>query len=202
MSAVYRLVLLFLIFFAIVISIVAAATTSWIVIGNAHLGLFWVCGGNTCTNTLSALSNDEPCRSKDQAAQAFIVLAIIALFPLFAIVLIRRFFASSSVGSAIVHNVSWIVDVALSAFIVISLVIAWACVAGMHDECICNNNAQNCGLNYSWALALIASVAVMVVTVLLFLSKEGSNSVHDGSVTHTTVIHTSSHSTQHHHEAA
>jgi hypothetical protein len=191
MSATYRLVALGLILFSIIISIVAAATTSWIVIGSFRMGLFWVCGGNSCTKTLNALSGDEPCRSKDQAAQAFIVLAIITMFPLFAIVLMRRFFASSTVGGAVVRNVSWMIDVALSAFIAIALVIAWACVAGMHDECICNNNTQNCGLNYSWALALIASVAVMVVTVLLFLSKEGANAVHDGSaVAQTTVIHT------------
>lgn len=191
MSALYRVIAIGLIIFALIFSIVAAATNDWIVVSTVHVGLFWVCSGGHCTNTLDAFSSNEGCRSKDQAAQAFIVMAIIVLFPLLVFVVIRRFFASSSIGSPIVRNIPAIVDVVLAAFVMLSLIISWACVAAIHDQCVCKGNTSNCGLNFSWAFALIASVAVMVVAVLLFLSKEESNAVHVVHETHTThqVVH-------------
>ncbi|CUG68041.1 membrane-associated protein, putative [Bodo saltans] len=177
MSATYRLAAIGLLFVALVLSIVAASTHSWIVVSDVHFGLFWICSGGSCVNTLDALAGgNNDCRSKDQAAQAFIVVGIILLFFLFFLVVIRRDFASNSLGNAVVRNVPLVVDLILAVLIVTSLVIAWACVAAMYNECICNYSSPSCGLNYSWALTLIASFAVMVVTVLLFLSKESSNS--------------------------
>lgn len=172
MSSFYRAVSAGLLLASLVLAIVAAATNNWIVVEHTHIGLFWVCGGNICVNTLDSLFWNESCRSKDQAAQAFVIIAIIATFVVLVLVTTRRFLMSSSIGKSIAYNVPSTVDAVLAAFATVSFIISWACVAAIHDQCVCQGNTSSCGLNYSWAFALIASAAVMVVTILLFISRD------------------------------
>lgn len=169
-GALYQLISVGLLFVALIFTIVAAATTGWIHVGTTKIGLFTVCGGGYCQSTLDAFSNQSSCQSRDQAAQAFIVLAILVIFPLLCLVAIRRFIGSTQVGQ-LVNQLPWFIDVITAGVILLFLTITWGAVANYYDECVCNNTTAACGLNYSWALCFIAWFCILVTGILLFLSR-------------------------------
>jgi hypothetical protein len=175
----FQLISVGLLFVAFIFLIVAAATTGWIVIGSTNIGLFTVCGGGGyCVSTLDAFSNQSSCRSRDQAAQAFVVLAILALFPLMCTVAVRRFIGQTDAGVLVGKYVPWWADVVTAAVIVFFLTITWGAVANFYSDCVCNNaGTAACGLNYSWALCFIAWCFVGASGVLMFLTHEEDHCV-------------------------
>ncbi|CUG68014.1 membrane-associated protein, putative [Bodo saltans] len=162
-GSLFQLISVGLLFVSFIFLIVSAATTGWIVVGSTNIGLFTVCGGGYCGSTLNAFANQSSCQSRDQAAQAFIVLAILTIFPLLCIVAIRRFIGHTEVGALVNKYIPWWIDVITAAVIVFFLTITWGAVANYYTDCVCNNvGSTACGLNYG---------------VLLFLARDENNEV-------------------------
>ncbi|CUG67997.1 membrane-associated protein, putative [Bodo saltans] len=173
-----QLIAIGLLLIALVFAIVAAATTGWIYVDTTHIGLFNTCSGPYCVSTLelfSNLPNSGECKSQDRAAQGFIVLSILFIFPSLFLILLRRFFGTFPPLSGVLSMIPWIVDVAISVAALVFLTITWTIAAGMSRKCICDNIPSSagisCALNYSWALAFIAWFFVLVTSVIVLLTK-------------------------------
>ncbi|CUG67977.1 transmembrane protein, putative, partial [Bodo saltans] len=122
-----------------------------------HICLFNTCSGPYCVSTLelfSNLPNSGECKSQDRAAQGFIVLSILFIFPSLFLILLRRFFGTFPPLSGVLSMIPWIVDVAISVAALVFLTITWTIAAGMSRKCICDNIPSSagisCALNYSW----------------------------------------------------
>ncbi|CUG67950.1 amastin, putative [Bodo saltans] len=180
-----RLIAILLVLVSTLFVIVAAGTTGWIVgtYGDDfkyHIGLFKLCAGSDdsayCMNTLDMYNDDDSgvpssCKSRLMASQAFIVLSILVLFPLLVLIIVRRFMSSGPAGMA-ASKIPVLVDVVIGVVVLFCLTISWGAIANMYKECICDVlSNDSCGLNYSFALAIIAWLATGAATVFLFLSK-------------------------------
>jgi hypothetical protein len=176
----FRLIALALLVVALILTIIAAATNGWFVVKKGgvtlNIGLFKVCGDSgsftVCTSTLD-VGWSKDCKSRDQAAQAFIILAILALAPVIFLVIVRSFLPDRIPA---VSRIPWLVDVAIACVVVVCLSITWIVAASMTDECICNSSGgASCGLNFSFGLAIVAWVFTIVGTVMICFAKDSSN---------------------------
>jgi hypothetical protein len=177
-GALLQLAAIGLLVIALVFSIVAAATTGWMFVETTHIGLYNTCSGSFCVSTLelfSNLPNSGNCKSQDRAAQGFIVLSILCIFPLVLLVALRRFLATCSPVAELLGYIPWLVDVAIAAASLVFLTLTWTIAAGMLRKCICDNvpSGTSCALNYSWALAFIAWCFVLAATVIVCVTKGG-----------------------------
>ncbi|CUG86751.1 amastin, putative [Bodo saltans] len=132
-------------------------------------------GKVVCASTSKMFSEDSSCKARLVTTQAFIVLAIVVLFPLLVLTIVRRFLATGPAGAA-ASRIPALVDVVIGLIAVLCLTIAWGVFANMHKGCICpfledEAGCTSCGLNYSFALAIIAWLAAGAATVFLFLGK-------------------------------
>jgi hypothetical protein len=179
MAIPFRLIAVALLGATLLLTIVGAATTGWIVLDTGladykvNIGLFRMCttgGGNSiCVSTTESLAGS--CLSRDQAAQAFIVIGILILVPLFAVVFMRRFMPANP----IVGKVPAFVDIPATFVVVFCLTIAWGAIANAKQPCFCEGAPGSCSLHYSFALAIIAWITALAAAVMLFLGRnEGS----------------------------
>jgi hypothetical protein len=186
MALPFRLIAVGLLVVALLFTIVAAATRGWVVakgggfgLGDLTIGLFTSCNVEGCKNTLDFMVDvSDSCTSRERAAQAFIVLAILALAPLLTVIVTRRFLTTSPMGVIITSKVSPTIDVIVAVIVALCLTIAWGAMANAFNECVCDlvfGWYDSCALGYSFALAIIAWIAVLGAAVMLFLGRnEGS----------------------------
>jgi hypothetical protein len=188
MAVPFRLVTVVLVALSLLLSIVATATTRWIVgtVGgydgsNYYVGLFSMCQsqkGGSCESTVDAFHLlmegahiPSSCISRLRAAQAFVVIGILTLFPLLLLVISRHLLPSGTIALRVWHSL----DVVLAASVALCLTISWGVVAGFHNDCVCEasgTNLQPCGLNYSFALAVAAWVAALGAAVVSVLASK------------------------------
>jgi hypothetical protein len=198
MAIPFRLIALGLLVVTLLFSIVAAATRGWIVASDSvqklDVGLFNSCfddGVSTeCESTLDrfdmmmVIGAPESCKSRDRAAQAFTVIAIMLLFPLVLLVFVRRFLASNALGIAVAAKVPPLVDIVVTAVILFCLTVSWGAFANLYKACVCDpfeGLITSCGLNYSFALAILAWFATAAAAVLMFLGRNESSGYSDVS---------------------
>jgi hypothetical protein len=178
-GALLQLAAIGLLVIALVFSIVAAATTGWMHVDTVKIGLYTSCSGPVCVDTLelfARLPNSGDCQSQDRAAQGFIVLSILCIFPLLLLVTLRRFLATFSPVAELLGNIPWLVDVAIAAASLVFLTLTWTIAAGMLRKCICDvSSGTSCAFNYSWALAFIAWCFVLASTVIVCITKGNVN---------------------------